>query len=73
MVQLVKSLPAMLETWVQSLGWEDTLEKGTATHSSSDLEISMDLYIVHGVAKSCTGLSDFHTYILTLRFSRAPL
>ena len=32
--QLVKNLPAMQETWVQSLGWEDPLEKGTATHSS---------------------------------------
>ena len=32
--QLVKNLPAMWETWVQSLGWEDPLEKGTATHSS---------------------------------------
>ena len=32
--QKVKNLPAMLETWVQSLGWEDPLEKGTATHSS---------------------------------------
>ena len=32
--QLVKNLPAMLETWVQSLGWEDPLEKGKATHSS---------------------------------------
>ena len=32
--QLVKNLPAMRETWVQSLGWEDPLEKGTATHSS---------------------------------------
>ena len=31
--QLVKSLPAMRETWVQSLGWEDPLEKGKATHS----------------------------------------
>ena len=34
MVQLVKNLPAMWETWVLSLGWEDPLEKGTATHSS---------------------------------------
>ena len=33
-VQLVKNLPAMLETWVGSLGWEDPLEKGKATHSS---------------------------------------
>ena len=34
MAQTVKNLPAMQETWVQSLGWEDLLEKGTATHSS---------------------------------------
>ena len=33
-VQLVKNLPAMQETWVQFLGWEDPLEKGKATHSS---------------------------------------
>ena len=32
--QLVKNLPAMRETWVWSLGWEDPLEKETATHSS---------------------------------------
>ena len=32
--QLVKNLPGMRETWVQSLGWEDPLEKGKATHSS---------------------------------------
>jgi len=32
--QLVKNLPAMWETWVRSLDWEDTLEKGKATHSS---------------------------------------
>ena len=31
---LVKNLPEMRETWVQSLGWEDPLEKGKATHSS---------------------------------------
>ena len=34
MAQLVKNLPAIRETWVQSLGWEDPLEKGMATHSS---------------------------------------
>ena len=34
MAQLVKNPPAMQETWVQSLGWEDLLEKGMATHSS---------------------------------------
>ena len=32
--QLVKNLPAMWETWVRSLGWEDSLEEGMATHSS---------------------------------------
>ena len=32
--QLVKNLPAMWETWVQSLGWEDPLETGKAPHSS---------------------------------------
>ena len=34
MAQLVKNPPAMWETWVQSLGWEDSLEKEKATHSS---------------------------------------
>ena len=33
-VQLVKNLSAMLETWVRSLGWEDPMEEGMATHSS---------------------------------------
>ena len=33
-VQMVKSLPAVLETWVRSLGWEDPLKEGMATHSS---------------------------------------
>ena len=34
MVQMVKNLPAVQETWVQFLGQEDPLEKGMATHSS---------------------------------------
>ena len=34
MAPLVKNLPAMWEAWVQSLSWEDPLEKGTAMHSS---------------------------------------
>ena len=34
MAQLVKNLPAIQETWVRSLGWEDPLEKEMATHSS---------------------------------------
>ena len=35
MSQTVKSLPAVWETWVQSLGWENPLEKEMATHSST--------------------------------------
>ena len=31
---MIKNLPAIQETWVQSLGWEDTLERGMATHTS---------------------------------------
>ena len=34
MAQTVKDLPAIQETWVQSLAWDDPLEKGKATHSS---------------------------------------
>ena len=33
MAQTVKDLPTIQETWVQSLGWEDPMEKGMATHS----------------------------------------
>ena len=50
--QLVKNLSAMRETWVRSLGWEDPLEKGKATHSSvTGLENVMDC-VVRGVTKS---------------------
>ena len=59
--QLVKNLPAMQETWVQSLGWKDPLEKGKATHSSIlAWRIPWTVSIVHGVAKSQTRLNDFH-------------
>ena len=34
MAQKIKNLSAMQDTWVRSLGWEDPLEKGMATHSS---------------------------------------
>ena len=34
MAQMVKNLLAMQETWIQSLDWDDSLEKGMATHSS---------------------------------------
>ena len=57
--QLVKNLPVMQETWVQSLGGEDPLEKVMATYSSILAWNTMD-FIVHGVTKSQTRLSDFH-------------
>ena len=62
---MVKNLPAMLETWVQSLGWEDPLEKGMVTHSSilawriPWTEEPGGLQSVHGVTNSQTRLSDF--------------
>ena len=58
MAQVVKNPLAMWETWVRSLGWEDSLEKGYLLQDSG-LENSMDC-IVHGVTKSWTQLSDFH-------------
>ena len=51
--QLVKNLPVMQETWVQSLGWEDPLEKEKATHSSI-LAWRIPWTIVHGVTKNQT-------------------
>ena len=56
---VVKNPPAMWETWVRSLGWEDPLQKGKLVALEcyplqySGMESSMD-YIVHGVAKSQT-------------------
>ena len=57
--EMVKNLPTMQETWVQSLGQEDTLEEGMATHSSIlAWRIPMDRgtwrATVHGIAKSRT-------------------
>ena len=49
--QLVKNPPAMRETWVRSLGWEDPLEKGKATLQYSGLENSMDC-TVRGITES---------------------
>ena len=61
--QTVKNPPAMGETWVQSLSWEDSLEEGMATHSSIlAWRIPMDRgawwAMVLGVTKSWTRLSD---------------
>ena len=64
MAQTVKHLPTMRETRVQSLGWEDLLEKEMATHSSvlawriPWIEEADRLHTVHRVAKGQTGLSD---------------
>ena len=62
MAQMVKNLPAMQETWVQSLGWEDPLEEGMATHTSIlAWRMPMDRgawqATVHGIAKNRTQLS----------------
>ena len=64
---MVKNLPAMWESWVQSLVWEDPLVKGMITHSS--ILIWRIPWIeepggtpVHGIAKSWTQLSDFHCH-----------
>ena len=61
--QTVKNPSAMWETWVQSLGWEDPLEEGMATHSSMlAWRIPMDRRAwratVHGVSESQTRPSD---------------
>ena len=60
---MIKNLPAMRETWVRPLGWEDPMEEGMATHSSIFAwRILMDRgawwATVHGVTKSRTQLSD---------------
>ena len=51
--QLVKNLPTMWESWVRSLGWEKSLEKGKATHSTI-LDWRTPWTVVHEVAKSQT-------------------
>ena len=68
-VQMVKNLTAMWETWVQSLDWEDPLEKGTATHSSMlawrtpRTEEPARIQSM-GVARSRTRLSNFYFHLL---------
>ena len=56
--QLVKNLPAVQETWVQSLAWGDPLEKEKATHPS--ILAWRIPWTVHRVPKSWAQLSDFH-------------
>ena len=57
----VKNPPAMQETWAQSLGWEDPLEEGIATHSSIlAWRINRGAWraVVHRVTKSQTRLNN---------------
>ena len=67
MAQMVKNPPAMWKTWIQLLGLEDPLEKGTATHNSilawriPWTEETGRLQSM-GVAKSRTRVSNFHTF-----------
>ena len=68
-VQMVKSLPVMRETWVPSLGWEESLEVGMATYSSIlAWRIPMDRgawwATVHWVAKSQTQMSMLSTMVV---------
>ena len=63
MAQLVKNPPAMWETWIRSLNWEDALEEGMATHSTilawrTPMDRGAWRATVYGVAKSQTRLCD---------------
>ena len=66
--QMVKNSPAIRETWILSLGWQDPLEKGMAPHSSilawriPWTQEPGGLQSI-GVAKSRTRLSDFHFHL----------
>ena len=62
---LVKNPPKIWDTWVQSLGWEDPLENGKATHSTIFTRripwTEWNLWVAnHGIAKSRTWLNNFH-------------
>ena len=59
--QLIKNLPAMRDTWVRSLGWEDPLEKGKATHFSIlAWRIPWTVYSMQLQSLTRLSLSDFH-------------
>ena len=71
MAQTVKNLPAMWETWVRSLGWEDPLEEGMATDCNIIAwRMSMNRgawwATGHGVAKSQKQLSDEASIVLCI-------
>ena len=58
--QLVKNPPAVWETWIQSLGREDPLEKGKATFLQNSPVFWPGEFHAHGIAKSQIRLSNFH-------------
>ena len=62
--QLIKNPPAMWETWVQSLGWEDPLEKGKANYSPV-FWARESHGLVHEISKSWTWLSNCHFHFLS--------
>ena len=55
MAQMIKKSPAMQETWVQSLGWEDPLEEGMATHFSI---LSWRIPMDRGAWRACNSWGD---------------
>ena len=70
---MVENQPAMQETWVQSLGQENPLEKGMATHSSIlawRIPWTEEPNRLHGVAKSWKQLSNFHFHTHTFNCKR---
>ena len=69
--QLAKNPSAMWESWLRSLGWEDPLEKGKATHSGV-LAWRIPWTTVHGIAKSWTWLSDFHFTLIYFQILNQP-
>ena len=71
-VQSVQNLPAMLDTWVRSLGWEDPLEKEKATHSSILAWRIPQTVEAMGSQRVGTRLSDFYTHTQIQWLLREP-
>ena len=73
MAQRVKSLSAMQDTWIQSLGWEDPLDKGTATHFTflawripwTEEPGSLSSIGLQGVRQDCETNTCTHTHTTT--------
>ena len=65
MAQTVKNPPALWETWVRSLGWEDPLEEGMATHSSIVAWFTIIIHIYYSIFrdKKLEQLSNLNNFI----------